>query len=113
MTSCSTLHRSIEETTALLNQALDSEEHLHVRTVESPTGSWRIAEGVVAGYPAVLTDTKGLDDAESRGFNWSLGLTCAVRPGGVLRDVRGKMHPGRRGHHATYRIALGFTLHAS
>ena len=72
--------RSIEETTALLNQALDPDRRLHVRTVESPTGSWRIAEGVVAGYPAVLTDTKGLDDAESRGFSWSLGLACAMRP---------------------------------
>lgn len=73
--------RSIEETTALLNQALDPEKRLQVRTIESPTGSWRIAEGVIAGYPAVLTDTEGLDDAPTQEFNWSLGLTCATRPG--------------------------------
>lgn len=66
-----------------LNAALALDNPLTIQTVDSPTGSWLIAEGCAGKYPLILMDATHLDVETSRGLGWILELHCRIRAGEV------------------------------
>ena len=73
----------IERLASDLNAALTPDVPLTIKTVDSPSGSWLIAEGYAKPYPLVLMDTTWYEDETGRagGLGWLLELHCRLRPG--------------------------------